>query len=204
MLLGRKRFDFDISEKVLKKNKIPVLLEHEPWKRCYSISRSKDMEKWYGKLFELVKENSQVKKSLSQMQSQKRSIMAKIVFLSRELNENSNGNANDELDGAKADIEMLNEKIDYSYERLEELPSEIENANMELLKSTIKHVYENISADESKLKRVNETIEEKRAELDILRKERDELGFKVDSMYSFMHNTVGSKEMEKLDKKFFK
>ena len=204
MLLGRKRVDFNISEKVLKKNKIPVLLEHEPWKKCYSTSRSREMEKWYGNLLEFVRENSQVKKSMSQMQTQKRTLMAKIVLLSRELNENSNGNAHDELDNAKAEIEMLNEKIDHSYERLEQLPGDIENANMELLKSTIKHVYENIATDEVKLKKVNETIEDKRAELDFLRKERDELSLKVESMYSFMHNTVGSKEMERLDRKFFK
>ncbi|AHM55697.1 hypothetical protein EAL2_c03940 [Peptoclostridium acidaminophilum DSM 3953] len=204
MIIGKKRNEIEIAEDILRRNNIPLLCEYTPWKRFYASAKSTDLEKEYEKLLSIVRDEKNLKKQVKGVQDKKIKLMAKIVLLSRELNENSNDLAEIELEKARLEIENMNEYIDGSFETLENFKFEKEQLNINLLKLTIKHAYESITSDETRLDKVSETIEERRRELDVLRGERDELRGRLDSMYFFMHSVLGGKEMERLDRKFLK
>lgn len=204
MIIGKKKNEIEITEDILRRNNIPLLCDYAPWKRFYASVKSAELQKEYESLLSIVREEKNLRKQVKGVQDKKIKLMAKIVLLSRELNENSNDLAEFELEKAKQEIENLNDYIDSSYETLENFGFEKEQLNMNLLKLTIKHAYESITSDETRLEKVNETIDDMRRELDALRGERDELRSRLDSVYFFMHSVLGGKEMERLDRKFLK
>ncbi|MZQ75929.1 MAG: hypothetical protein GT589_07175 [Peptoclostridium sp.] len=204
MIIGKKKNEIEIAEDILRRNNIPLLCDYAPWKRFYASVKSAELQKDYESLLSIVREEKNLRKQVKGVQDKKIKLMAKIVLLSRELNENSNDLAEIELEKAKQEIENLNDYIDSSYETLENFGFEREQLNMNLLKLTIKHAYESITSDETRLEKVSETIDDMRKELDALRGERDELRSRLDSVYFFMHSVLGGKEMERLDRKFLK
>lgn len=204
MIIGKKKNEIEITEDILRRNNIPLLCDYAPWKRFYASVKSAELQKDYESLLSVVREEKNLRKQVKGVQDKKIKLMAKIVLLSRELNENSNDLAELELEKAKQEIENLNDYIDSSYETLENFGFEKEQLNMNLLKLTIKHAYESITSDEASLEKVSETIDDMRRELDALRGERDELRSRLDSVYFFMHSVLGGKEMERLDRKFLK
>jgi len=204
MIIGKKKNEIEITEDILRRNNIPLLCDYAPWKRFYASAKSAELQKDYESLLSIVREEKNLRKQVKGVQDKKIKLMAKIVLLSRELNENSNDLAELELEKVKQEIENLNDYIDSSYETLENFGFEKEQLNMNLLKLTIKHAYESITSDEARLEKVSETIDDMRKELDALRGERDELRSRLDSVYFFMHSVLGGKEMERLDRKFLK
>lgn len=204
MIIGKKKNEIEITEDILRRNNIPLLCDYAPWKRFYASLKSAELQKDYESLLSIVREEKNLRKQVKGVQDKKIKLMAKIVLLSRELNENSNDLAELELEKAKQEIENLNDYIDSSYETLENFGFEKEQLNMNLLKLTIKYAYESIASDEARFEKVSETIDDMRRELDALRGERDELRSRLDSVYFFMHSVLGGKEMERLDRKFLK
>lgn len=193
-----------ITKKILKTNKIPLLIEYEPWKKLFSSGVNKEITDKTLEVKRLQKENVVIKGELEGYYKEKRNTMAQIVLVSNEINEKGNEQAESKLDELKAKLEDLNIKINEKSNRMEDIPKELDDLNFILLEETVKYVYENMSTDKGELQEVNLKIEEYRKELDLLREKREKLDSKIESMYSFLHGLVGHKEMEKLDKKFFK
>ena len=88
-------------------------------------------------------------------------------------------------------------------EELEIYPEKIEHVNLELLKATAKVSYAEINTTQSRLKTVDEEIEQLREKLGEYRDEKESLEKKVQVIYSLLHSIIGPDEIEQLDIKFF-
>lgn len=203
-MLFKKSIDIDLAEKIIKRNKIPILINYEPWKKLFFVGFTKDMENISKEISENINRKKELERELSKLQAQKPKIMARIIFISNELNENQNEIAEIELDSLKKEIEEINNNIELIFEELELMPKIIQEKNLELLKETVKYSYENMNSGESRLNEIDNLVKELREELDKLRGEKEELDKRVNHIYYFLHSLLGYEEMEKLDNKLLK
>ncbi len=204
MFFSKKNMDIELAEKIIKKNKIPILIHYEPWKKLFSKGFTKTMESLSKEITSVLDRKKELEKELSRLQSLKPKNMAKIIYLSNEVNENKNPAAEMELDRLKEEMEEINENIEAILQKLEQTPKEIQEKNLELLKATIQYAYEDINGGENRLKEVESFIIKLREELNRLREEKENLEEKISAIYNFLHSLLGYEEMEKLDHKLLK
>ncbi|SHJ86035.1 coiled-coil domain-containing protein [Tepidibacter formicigenes] len=204
MIFGRKQIDIDLAEKIIKKNKIPVLTQYEPWKKLFNGEVNKEIKAFAKELEEALNKKKELEKELFRLQGQKPKKMAKIIYISNELNENKNKAAEIELDNLKNEMEDINNNINIIFEELEVLPKLIEEKNLNLLKATVKYAYDDMNKGEDRLDEIQQLIGNLRKELDLLREEKEYIEEKVNYIYNFLHSLLGYKDMEKLDNKLLK
>lgn len=204
MIFGNDKLDMNLIEEIVKKNKVPILVQYEPFKELIKRGSNDLISKQIKELNELIKEKSTIEKQLLDLQSKKPKLMAKIIYISNELNENKNIKAEKELDKLKQEMEDINNNIDMIFEKLEGMPKIIKEKNLVLLRETVKHSYERINKGESSLSDVNDKITKLRKELNELRVQKEKEEEKVNSTYHFIHAILGHKDMEKLDNKFLR
>lgn len=200
-----KRKDFiDFKDKIMRKNRIPILIHDKQWKQLFSNNMNKNMESLSKELGKLIKEEKELEKELKNSQHRKRIIMNKIIHLSDKLNIKGQAVDTTEMENAKNEISSLNEDIDKIRESLEEYPQKIEDINIELVEETANLAYLEIDEAESRIKVVDNEIELLRERLGEYRDEREALDKRAQTLYSVLHSIIGSEEIEKLDEKFFK
>ncbi|WP_099190029.1 coiled-coil domain-containing protein [Tepidibacter mesophilus] len=204
MIFGNDKLDLDLIEQIVKKNKVPILVEYEPFKQLIKRESNDSISKQIKELNELIKEKKIMEKQLKDIQGKKPKLMAKIIYISNELNENQNIKAEKELDTLKQEMEDINNNIDMIFEKLEDMPMLIKEKNLDLLRETVKYSYERINKGQSNLSDVNTKISKLRKELDELRVQKEDVEEKVNTTYHFIHSILGHKDMEKLDDKFLK
>ncbi|WFD10612.1 hypothetical protein [Tepidibacter hydrothermalis] len=204
MIFGNNKLDMNLIEETVKKNKVPVLVQYEPFKELIKMESNDSISKQVKELNELIKEKNMIEKQLLDLQAKKPKLMAKIIYMSNEVNENKNINAEQELDRLKQEMEDINNNIDMIFEKLEDMPMLIKEKNLNLLRETVKHSYERINKGESNLSDVNDKITKLRKELDELRINKEKEEERVNSTYQFIHAILGHKDMEKLDSNFLK
>jgi len=204
MIFGNNKLDMNLIEEIVKKNKVPILVQYEPFKELIKRGLNDSIYKQIKELNEFIKEKNTIEKQLLDLQSKKPKLMAKIIYISNELNENKNIKAEQELDKLKQEMEDINNNIDMIFEKLEDMPMLIKEKNLNLLRETVKYSYERINKGESSLSDVNDKITQIRKELDELREQKEQDEEKVNSTYNFIHAILGHKDMEKLDNEFLK
>lgn len=204
MIFGNNKLDMNLIEETVKKNKVPILVQYDPFKELIKMESNDSISKQVKELNALIKEKNTIEKQLLDLQSKKPKLMAKIIYMSNEVNENKNIKAEQELDRLKQEMEDINNNIDMIFEKLEDIPMLIKEKNLNLLRETVKHSYERINKGELNLSDVNEKIAELRKELDELRIKKEKEEERVNSTYQFIHAILGHKDMEKLDSKFLK
>ena len=132
----------------------------------------------------------------------KKIVMNKILYLSKDINENNNKAALSKMEEAEKEIIEINRRIPRLIEELETLPDKINDMNTRLLKETIKRAYELIRENKTKSERCQEQINEIRQKLTELIQEKVDMDEQVNKLYSFVHGMIGADEMENLDKDF--
>lgn len=126
--------------------------------------------------------------------------MNKIITLSDELNNNHLEEGTELLGEYQQEIYSLNDEIDNLTFELEMLPKEIREANLNLIKATVKLAYKQLAEWEESLEPLSSEIEELRNKLRESIERKNDYEEKIQTTYSFLHGMLGSKEMEKLDK----
>lgn len=203
-MLFRKNIDIEVDEKIIKKNRVPILIKDRDWKNIIGDSNSnKTIQSLSKQLEDLVQGERELLKQLNYNRQYKTKLMNKIIHLSDLLNRQGKEDVLPELERCKEEITKINQIIDEIMEKSHDCPQEIERVNLALLKETIIVIYKDITNGNNKLQAVNEEIQQLREKLGNLRDEKDELEKKNEMLYSFLHTVVGHKEMEKLDMRFF-
>ncbi|KPU26687.1 hypothetical protein TR13x_08910 [Caloranaerobacter sp. TR13] len=193
--------DIDIDYGLIIKNKVPILTMDNDWKKIFGNSKNKDINNYKNILNDLIKEQRELSRKLVQLKTKKKRLMAMILNLSHEINNNSNSNSRavEKLDECQSEILTINEEIETYTFKLEMLPKEIRTANLNLLKATIKVAYKDIKSTQKELKILNNQIDELREKLKNLIETKHEKEETINKTYSFLHGILGSKEMERLD-----
>ncbi|NLM03420.1 MAG: hypothetical protein GX214_00140 [Clostridiales bacterium] len=203
-MIFRKDIDIPIDENIIKKKKIPVLTKNREWKQIIEESKNRNIKSLSNNLEKMVAEEKELRKKLKLYNQEKRTLINKILHLSDLLNSKGQEEVLPKLERSKEEINRLNEDIDKLLEEVQDYPREIEKLNLELLKETIKITYREMIANNDTLKVVDEEINKLRSKLGELIDEKIVLEEKIQRSYSFLHDTVGHEEMEKLDIKFLK
>ncbi|MDD3705763.1 MAG: hypothetical protein PHC45_06865 [Clostridiaceae bacterium] len=194
--------DIDFRDNIVKRNKIPILIYVPEWIQLFSASRSRSMQKIITGLEELIARDKECDSELRNLEKRKKTVMNKILYLSKDINENNDKEALPKMEQAEKEILEINTKIQKLLKELETMPNQINDMNTRLLKETIKKAYELIKESRSDAERSQEQINDFRQKLSELIQSKVDAEERLNKLYSFIHGMIGAAEMESLDESF--
>ena len=192
----------EFSDNIVKRNKIPILIYVPEWIQLFSNYRSRSMNKTISKLEELISREKDRGAELESLGKRKKVVMNKILYLSKDINENNNEAALPKMEEAEKELIEINKKMPELLEELELIPELINEVNTQLLKETIKRSYELINEYKSESEKCQEQVNEIRQKLAALIQKKVDMEERVNKIYSFTHGMLGAAEMENLDESF--
>lgn len=196
--------DIVLTENLMKRKKIPILIEDDEWKDIFGKDMTRDMKKIVGELEATIKEDREATQQVKICRKAKKNMMAKILQLSDEVNNNNNKEALEKLEMARDKVLQINDQLDEAQFKLETLPKKIEELNMELLKETIPIAYDDIIEGNNRIKELTTEIIKLRDQLKSDWDEKLNLENRVGVLYEYLHHTLGYEETNKLDRQFLK
>ncbi len=194
--------NIDFKDNIVKKNKIPILIYVPEWIQLFSNNKSRNMQKTIAKLEELIAREKECDSELRSMEKRKKLVMNKILYLSKDINENNNEAALPKMEETEKELIDINQKMPILIEEMEILPDLINMQNTQLLKETIKRSYELIKENKSESEKCQEQVNEIRQKLASLIQRKVDTEEQVNKLYSFVHGMIGADEMESLDENF--
>lgn len=199
-----RNLNIDIDEKVLRKNKIPLLHTDSNWIKLFGDVKDRNIISLKKQLEEIVSKEREIEKQVKNLQREKLKCMKMILGVSNSVNNENKKENLVLLDEYKKKIEEINLKLDDLTFQMETIPKEIREINTNLLNATIQYGYKEL-IDKEKI--LNQSTEE----IDILRRRLKELiNIKhdyeewINETYSFFHGLLGSEVIEKIDKERLK
>lgn len=194
--------EIDFKDNIVKKNKIPILIYVPEWIQLFSNYKSRNMQKIIANLEKLIAREKECDSELKSMEKRKKVLMNKILYISKDINENNNKAALPKMEETEKELIEINQKIPGLIEEMETLPGLINEVNTQLLKETIKRSYELIKEHKSESQKCQEQVNEIRQTLAALIEKKVDMDERVNKLYSFIHGMVGADEMESLDESF--
>jgi flagellar biosynthesis/type III secretory pathway chaperone len=132
----------DFKDNIVKKNKIPILIYVPEWIQLFSNNKSRSMQKIIARLEEHIEREKECDSDLRNMEKRKKLLMNKILYLSKDINDNNNKEALTKMEETEKELIEINFKMPGLIEEMEILPDLINEHNTQLLKETIKRSYE--------------------------------------------------------------
>jgi chromosome segregation ATPase len=194
--------NIEFKDNIVKRNKIPILIYVPEWIQLFSGNKSRSMQKIITALEELIKRKKECDFELNNLEKRKKMLMNKILYLSKDINENNDKAALSKMAEAEKEIIEINKKMPKLLEEMESIPDRINDMNMRLLKETIKRAYELIKENRSESEKCQEQVNEIRHKLADLIQKKVDMEERINKLYSFVHGMVGADEMESLDENF--
>lgn len=188
--------DFDL----LTKSAIPLLIEDKMWIRLFNDIKEKEIINLKKQLKELVDESRKVRSELPSKQKEKKKMIKKILTLSEKVNNNELTEGIELLEDYKNELNSINEEVEELTFRSETLPSAVRETNLELLVETVKYSYIDIIDIETNLEQTNLELKELRVRLRDIIKVKYDYEDSRNEIYKFLHNALGAKEVDKLDR----
>lgn len=192
----------EFKDNIVKRNKIPILIYVPEWIQLFSNNKSRGMSKTIEKLEELIAKEKECGNELDRLGKRKKLVMNKILYLSKDINENNNEEALPKMEEAEKELLEINQRIPELIEELELIPGLINDMNTQLLKDTIKKSYELINEYKAESEKCQEQVNEIRLKLTALIQKKVDMEERVNKLYSFTHGMLGAAEMETLDENF--
>lgn len=196
-----KKIDFK-EDNIVKRNKIPILIYVPEWIQLFNNYKSKNMNKIIDRLEGHIAREKELESELEQLGKRKKLVMNKILYLSKDINENNNQAALAKMEEAEAELLDINQKLPMAIEELENMPRLINEENTLLLKETIKRSYELINEYKAESEKCQEQVNDIRQKLAALIQKKVDMEERVNKLYSFTHGMIGAAEMENLDENF--
>lgn len=194
--------NIEFKDNIVKRNKIPILIYVPEWIQLFSGNKSRSMQKIITALEELIERKKECDSELNRLEKRKKTVMNKILYLSKDINENNDKTALSKMAEAEKEIIEINKKVPKLLEEMESIPDRINDMNTRLLKETIKRVYELINESRSESEKCQEQVNEIRHKLAELIQKKVDMDERVNKLYSFVHGMIGADEMESLDESF--
>lgn len=195
--------EFQIDEKTLRKIKLPLLIDNESWLLELANFENEIITELKNECEEQVELEKSKEKELREYKKEKKKLLDLILEFSKEVNENDDTKAENYLDKTKERILELNFLIDDIQFELEMLPKEINRLNKLLFNETITSVYNYIDKGKSRLVNLDAEIQETRKALGDMYQEKFSIENTVESVYKYLHKTLGKDETNRLDHVFF-
>ncbi|MDF2892674.1 MAG: hypothetical protein K0R80_3041 [Clostridia bacterium] len=196
--------EIKFEDNIIKKNRIPILIYNPEWMQLFVNFNSKSLKKAVSSLEELLSREKACEAEQKELERRKKTLMNKILYISKEINEDNNLDAIPKMKETQKELLQINERIPVLVEELEILPAMINQQNTVVLKETIKRAYELIRENKDEALKCQEEVNQIRQQLGELIKRKVETEERVNKLYSFVHGMIGADEMEKLDDKYLK
>lgn len=193
--------EIELDEKIIIKNRIPILVRDENWIELFYDVDDKDIQLARKELDALLEEEDNIEKELRDLQIQKIKDMKMILKVSDAVNNEDKVESVELLDSYKKNILEINDSIDEITFRLETIPKEILEANFNLLKATVNYGYKELKIKEKKLDATSNEVEELKSRLKDLINEKHDYEEWINATYTFLHGLLGNVQMEELDNK---
>ena len=126
--------DINFKDNIVRRNKIPTLIYVPEWIQLFSGNKSRSMQKIIARLEALIARNKECDSELYNLEKRKKMVMNKILYLSKDINENNDKTALSKMEEAEKEIKEINRKISVLLEELESIPKQINDMNTQLLK----------------------------------------------------------------------
>ncbi len=195
-----KNLGIDIERDIMAKNRIPILTKDDTWLKLFGDVGDKHINSARKELESLFEKQRLLDTQLKEKSREKKRAMNKIIMLSDEINNNQLKEGTELLGQYQQEIHTLNDEIDNITFELEMMPKQIKDANLKLIKATIKLAYKQLAEWEEIFEPLNSEVEDLRNKLRELIEKKNDYEEKINITYRFLHGMLGSKEMEKLDK----
>ena len=191
--------EIKFEDNIIKRNKIPILIYNPEWMQLFINFNSRTLKKAVTTLEGLLSREKACETEQKELERRKKTLMNKILYISKEINEDNNLDAIPKMEETQKELMQINEKIPMLVEELETLPILINQQNTVVLKETIKRAYELIKENKDEALKCQEEVNQIRQRLGELITRKVETEERVNKLYSFVHGMIGADEMEKLD-----
>lgn len=198
--LNKDKIEVNIDFNDLTKSAIPLLIENEIWVRKFNDVKDKEIMNLKTELKTLVDESREIKNQLLTKKKEKKMLIKKILTLSEKINNNELTEGIDLLENYKNELNSLNEEVEELIFKSETIPSQVRKTNLNLLTETIKHAYIDIIDTEKKLDQIDTELKELRKRLKEIIVEKYDYEENRNEIYQFMHDVLGAKVVDKLDR----
>jgi len=193
------RRTIDLDERILKKNRIPLLYNEPSWVKLFGKAKDRNIQRAKEELMALVEKEKELDAKTKDLQREKLKAMKMILGISDSVN-NENKTENIRLlDEYKNKVEKINEELDELIFQLETMPKKIREANLQLLNATIEYGYKELNNREKVLREAIEEIDILRTRLKGLIKIKYDYEEWINETYRFFHGLLGSDTIEKID-----
>lgn len=197
---NKDKVEVNIDFSSLTKSAIPLLIEDEKWKKLFGEIKEKEIVNLKTELKELVDESRKIRKEIPIKKSEKKKLISKILTLSEKINNNELTEGIDLLENYKEELNSLNEEIEDLSFKSETVPTDVRQANLNLLIETIKYAYLDIMDTENKLEDIDAELKELRKRLKDIIVAKYDYEENRNEIYQFLHDVLGATEVDKLDR----
>jgi len=198
-----KNINIDIDSSLILKNKIPILVRDPMWINLFGEIEDRTIDNLKQELKGILDEEQKVARELNSLKINKKKAMAKIINFSEVINNSTYNQGADILGDLQNEIHKINEEIEETTFRCEMLPKEIREANLKLLKATVKYAYKDLVVKEKEIESTTKEVEALKEKLRLLIDKKHNHEESVNNTYRFLHGILGGEEMERLDKNMF-
>ena len=192
--------DEELFREALIGKKIPILTLDNQWHKLFTqTGYNEEIHTHEDALNELLKRQGKINTELKSLNAYKKKLMQEIVSI-MELPDSA---AKDKkMAENKRLIEESNEKMELYNDELMELPKLIDEANFNLMLSSMQVCYQKIQQNTQDIEDINKWVSEFRVELKrkILTKQRKEIW--NDELYKYMHAIFGPDVIGVFDMKY--
>ena len=195
----KKKPDIELNAELLKKNKIPILVKDPTWKTMATHFNDRKVNGLSQELIQLLKEEKQVEIEINHTKKQKSTLTQQILEMSHQLNQDHQKHSDEEMPRAKSALQETTSKLETLYQRRDEMPFLIQEANVKLLNATVDNAADQLVKEDQEHQKLEKEINQLRKELNRLREKKETAEEKMQLYYQFLHSLLGPEQMEKLD-----
>ena len=181
---------------------VPVLAEDELWLGFYQSYQNFTLRRKYLRLVRLLSHQKEIDENIRTIKKDKRKSLNAVFMLSQKAHSGEDDMVSGEMEAEKDRIETLNRQLSELAERRQRLKEETANANLALLKQTIRVAYTGIKKHERQQQDIAGQIDALKASLNDMIDKKHSLEEEKSSLYRLVHALIGREEADKLDRDY--
>lgn len=189
------------SEALLGK-KIPVLTLDNKWYRLLDENGRAGAKEMEEKLNTLLKRQGKLNTELKDVRRLKKKLMNEIVTMVDEVGQNGNTRLEKSIEENKRLIAECNEKLEDYQEELIDLPREIEQVNICLMRYTMEYCYDIMKDNGLQVQEISEWVNQMRVELKKKLIRKQEMERQNQEIYAYMNDIFGAEVVDLFDTAF--
>lgn len=190
----------DYLKQVMNQYRLPILVVDPQWYTIKPLVQNDVLLKKEKCLLEYVKEQGTLTNQLKEDQLVKQNLMKDVLTASQTLNEYGDESKLHELETLQQGIIKISEAIKKYEGRLETLEELIEQENREIIQEIVSIGYEQMESYKAESQEIQAEIDQLRELMLQKNAEKKKLDEANVALYQYLHNVVGYKHLDKVDK----